>query len=272
MKTKSSRVAPLFFQIVAALAALGFSGCVTVPTSDETFLSSYEGFVQESAFDDAKTYKGDIEKVRSYKSVYIENVKVFPPSDENTAGLVPELGAVEETLTKEISPEELQKLEATFRAALVEAFSSKYPIVSSPGPETISIRAAVVDLKPGNPLLFAASYAPYASNVSTASQVLTGSSLGSGFATIEAEILDSQTREKFFAIIDKGAGGKMKPIKGLSRWGHTELIFSNWSKEFLGIVNAEAEQANSNQITEVKDQLGHAAMGVKEKLPKFGGQ
>lgn len=214
-------------------------GCTAATSRNQQFLSSYQGFKQESRFDDATTYTGDIGKLANYKKVYIESVKVYPPDAKAQSGFMPELGGIEDSVTRDVTPAELRKLEQAFRKALTKEIGSNFTIARSPGPQTVSVRAAVVDLKPGNPLLFASSYAPYVSSAATASSVATGTSMGAGDATIEAELLDSRTRERFFGVIDRAAGSKFRPLEGLSRWGHVELLFATWSREFRELVQGK---------------------------------
>lgn len=248
-------------QIALAAACFILAGCAATTSLDQNFLSSYQGFEQESRFDGATSFTGDIGKLENYKRVYIERVKVSSPNPEAKSGFVPAMGAVEDSVTNDVAPEELRKLEGAFRAALTKELGANYTIVSSPGPQTISVRAAVVDLQPGNPLLFASSYAPYASTVATASSLMTGTSLGAGDATIEAELLDSTTRERFFGIIDRAAGSKFRPREGLSRWGQVELMFEKWSKEFNVVIQGKTRDVGLT--AKAKGVAGDAAETTK---------
>ena len=95
----------------------------------------------------------------------------------------------------------------------------------------MSLRAAVTEFQPGNPALFGASYAPYIGTAISASKVATGGKGGAGSAVIEAEILDATSRERFYAIIDEQTGTIFNPTSGMSRWGHVELAFRQWSAQ-----------------------------------------
>lgn len=277
-QTPSQMPSLLLSRIALPVACFILAGCAATTSKDQQFLTSYQGFRQESRLDDATTYTGDLQKLSSYKKVYIESVKVSPPNPKAKAGFMPELGVIEDSVTREVTPAELQKLENAFRAALTKEMGSHFTIVRSPGPKTIAVRAAVVDLKPGNPLLFASSYVPYASTAATGSTVATGTSMGAGDATIEAELLDSRTRERFFGVIDRAAGGKLRPIEGMSRWGHVELLFQKWSRDFSDIIQGKTRETGlkakangmTQDVTETIEGVAGGAAEAAKSLPGAG--
>jgi hypothetical protein len=58
---------------------------------------------------------------------------------------------------------------------------------------------------------------------------LTG--LGIGGASMEAELLDSQTGEQIGAIIE-GRKGSQVSLAGLKEWGDAKAIMDDWAKGF----------------------------------------
>ncbi len=219
-------------QFVLAIAMAGSVGCKAIKSKNEDFLTNYDGFTQTSKWNDAITYEGDMRKLKEYDSVFIETVRVFPPENPDKVDL-----------TKNATVEEYRKLEQTFRTALETELSQNLPLASSPGPRTLSVRAAALEIQPGNPLLFASTYAPYVSIASAAVGVASGSKVGAADVIVEAEVIDSVTNEQFFALIDRSAGSKLRPIKGLSRWGQVEYAFKTWSKKFRAAIRTAAENA-----------------------------
>ena len=221
-------------QFVLAIAMASFVSCKAIKSKNENFLTNYEGFEQSSRWNDAISYEGDLRKLREYDKVYIETVRVFPPENPDKVDL-----------TKNATPEEYRKLERAFRSALETELSANLPLASVPGPGTLSVRAAALEIQPGNPLLFASTYAPYFSIASGAVGFVSGSKVGAADVIVEAEVIDSMTREQFFALIDRSGGSKLRPIKGLSRWGHVEYAFRSWSKKFRETVRSAADSADS---------------------------
>lgn len=205
-------------------------GCNAIKSKNENFLTNYDGFTQSSNLNDAISYRGDLRKLKDYEKVYIETVKVLPPENPDKFDM-----------TKNATVEEYGELERAFRKALEDQLSLELPLAYSPGPGTLSVRAAALEIQPGNPLLFATTYAPYASIASAAVGVASGSRVGAADVIVEAEVIDSVTREQFFALIDRAAGSKLRPISGLSRWGHVELAFRTWSKKFREAIQSAAD-------------------------------
>lgn len=217
---------------VLAIAMMGSVSCRAIKSKNESFLTNYDGFEQSSKWNDAVTYEGNLHKLRNYKSVFIETVQIIPPENPDKVDL-----------TKNATLEEYQRLQRAFRHALEKELSAELPLALGPGPTTLSVRAAALNIQPGNPLLFAATYAPYVSIASAAAGVVSGSKVGAADVIVEAEIIDSMTREPFFALIDRTGGSKLRPIRGLSRWKHVEVAFETWSKKFREAVKSAADSA-----------------------------
>ncbi|MFK7852272.1 MAG: DUF3313 domain-containing protein [Akkermansiaceae bacterium] len=216
----------IFLKATFALSTALLVSCTATKSKNQNFLSSYQGFKQDSKLDNESSYRGDLSKLSDYDSVFLEEVKVFKPQDMEK---------------KKITEDELLELKKAFRAALIEDLKeSRYSLVSKASPKTLSLRAAVTEIYPGNPGLFAAGYLPYVGTAITATKLATGEKVGAGSATIEAELLDSVTRERFFAVIDENAGSKIDIASGLSRWGHVELAFRKWAETIREAI-AESE-------------------------------
>lgn len=224
---------------VASLLPIAVSilllGCKTVDPKRTDFLTSYAGMHKESDHDDTIVNDQNVAKLANYDKVIIDEVRVYPPTGNDT---------------KKITDADLKRLEETFRNALTTEFGQHFTITSTPGPDTLRLRAAVVDLQPGDPLMHALGYAPYLGAVNTAVQVATGSStgMGGGSATGQAEFLDSVSGEQIFAGIDERGGSKLDIVEGLSKWGHVEKAFASWAKRLARVMlDANAPTAQLTQ-------------------------
>jgi len=213
---------PILKAGIAGLAGLFLVSCSATSSRDQNFLTSYEGLKQESKFSDAVTSKGDVTKLRNYDKILIEEVKVYPPLEMEK---------------KEVTQADLDRLGSLFKSSLREQFrGTRFSVVSRPGKKTLSVRAAITNLHPGDPKFFATGYIPYVGAIGTVTGLLRGRNPGAGAATVEIEVIDSVTREVFFAGIDREAGSKLQPKAGMSRWGHVEAAVEDWGvelREFL---------------------------------------
>lgn len=210
-------------RLVLGFLALTLISCASQGTSSRRgFLSDYRGFTKVSKIDDRLVYRGDVERLRGYNRIYLEQVEVLPPT---------------EMAKKEITQGDLMRLQQEFRSALQEQVAaSRFELAAGRGPGTLSLRAAIVDVQPGDPAVFAASAAPYVSTATAVAGVATGAKFGKGSAKVEAEIIDSMSRERFAAIIDEKVGSKLEFVQGMSRWGHVELAIKQWAKRFGRVI------------------------------------
>jgi hypothetical protein len=193
---------------ITALAGLFLVSCTATNSRDGNFLTSYKGLKQESKFNDAVTYRGDVAKLKDYDKVFIEEVKVYPPV------------RMEE---KKVTQAELDRLGSLVDSTLRDQLrGTRFALVSSKGKKTLSLRAAITDLYPGDPKFFITGYLPYVGVLGSVTGAVRGRNPGAGSATVETEITESMTREVFFAGIDRKAGSKLQIRSGLSRWGHVD--------------------------------------------------
>ena len=202
-----------------ALVALVHPSCKSTNSSAGSgFLSSYSGLERHSKLSKKQSYAGNIDRISSFDSIYLEEVLVLKPTN---------------MAKKEIKSEDLVRLQGELKSALYnELVKSRFKPASEAGPNTLSIRIAIVDITPGDPLMFAASSAPYAGTATTVAGAVTGAKFGRGSAKIEVELLDSVTRERFYSAIDDNIGSKLEIVQGMTRWGHVELAVKQWARRF----------------------------------------
>lgn len=102
--------------------------------------------------------------------------------------------------------------------AIVNVIRDRYMIVSQPGPGVALIKIAITDIESsvaGVPLL------PLAAMTGT----------GSGGASMEAEVLDSQTYEQIGALIESQKGSRVT-LKKYMKWDDAKSVMDNWAKRF----------------------------------------
>lgn len=210
------------YVFAVALAGSCLMSCETTSPSKAKFLSSYDGLERAPGLDNAQVYRGDAEDLGTYDRVYIEPVRVI----------------ASESGTGKATAEEIRTLRAKFQSQLKAELSKSHQVVGRPGRRTLAVRTALVELHPGNPALFLASYAPYGGVVSTAVGIATGTNLGASAAAVQAEVVDSRTGERYFAVVDRNQAAKWAPGQGLTRWGAAEASFRKWSGQIRKAIAA----------------------------------
>jgi hypothetical protein len=115
-------------------------------------------------------------------------------------------------------PAARQALANYLHNVIISAISDRYMIVSQPGSGIGRIRIALTDLEKSTPAL----------NVLPQTK-LTGIGLGS--ASMEGEVLDSQTGEQIGALIESKKGSRVS-LSGMKEWGDAQSVMDEWAKRF----------------------------------------
>ena len=134
---------------------------------------------------------------------------------------------------KGIEVKDLNELGEAFQKAVIMNLSGVYEFADKPGPGVMRVRAAVTELVPNKSVVgTATTIIPVGLAISTAKKAVTGSHIGLGEVTFEAELIDSQSGKILAAVIDSKTGKKYKLAKSASKWGHAVDIFNGWAQIF----------------------------------------
>ncbi|MCZ6466551.1 MAG: DUF3313 domain-containing protein [Alphaproteobacteria bacterium] len=196
-KTIVTAVAIVFLESVA--------GCATQQAAKSGFLGDYSQLKPDPAFDGARRYQNPAKPLKQYRKFMLDPVVVhFAPNAEGTA----------------ISPDELKKLADYFHNRAVEELSKRYQVVQKPGPGVLRVRAAITDIEKTTPIM----------NIHPAMKM---SGIGLGGASMEAEAIDSQTRERVIAVVDSRQGSRLSMAAGLQTYGHAKQVMDFWIERFV---------------------------------------
>ncbi len=105
-----------------------------------------------------------------------------------------------------------------FHNAIVNTVGDRYEIVSQPAPGVALLRIAITDIES-----------------SAASLTLLPhfqiSGAGLGGASMEAELLDSQSREQIGAVIERQKGSRFS-LDSVTQWGDAKSVMDDWANRF----------------------------------------
>jgi hypothetical protein len=213
------------------LPLVGFVSCETTEIATKSnHISSYQKLeIQTDPLSGgALIRKADQRELQKYTKVMVDKVKVYP-------------SRVSKPGEKAATKEEAQMLAAKFETILKKELSTHYQLTNRPGSDTLKVRAALTELRPSNPMLFALNYAPYVGVLATGYQVLSKETLGSGSTSVEAEVVGSSSNRQVYALMDRMKGSKFQP-SGLEKWGQSEQAMRIWSRKIrLGIDKTAAQ-------------------------------
>ena len=209
--TNSAKILLVLFTL--ALVGCSASGMKNVEQSG--FLGDYSQLKSGSDDQAALVYVKPGADFKPFSKIMFERVAVtLAPSSES----------------REIDPTILKELTDYYQNALVEAVKDGYEVVDQPGPDVLWVRVAITDVEPSNPTANTmSSIVPIGIAVSAAAKATTDANLGTGEAATEMEVLDSVTKERLAAAVDRRQGGKAA-FRG--KWVDTEQAFDYWAKRF----------------------------------------
>jgi len=177
---------------LAVLAIL--VGCESSSSKKEMtvtgFLSNYSGL--EPISDTSYRYTNPKYNLRNYGSFIVDPVNII---------------FNEQTKANVKSWDELEKLKAYMREALIDALEPRYNVVAArPGPGTARIRIALTSIERSAPLKL-------------------------GGVSMELELVDTQTGEQIGALIESQKKGV--PFYGHDPWSGAKAVMDDWAKRFF---------------------------------------
>jgi hypothetical protein len=213
----------IFFSMILLIA----SGCASKKPHYSGFLDPYPEFKPGPKGGMDLVYLKDGADFKKYNKVMLDHIIFFTDPEARFKG---------------VEADELKKLEVSFHSALKNGLEKEYPyvsypIVNEPGPDVMKLRVAVTTLNPGRPVVCGAAMAllPISLTVGEVEQSVTGKNIGTGNATIEAEMLDSMTNERIAAAIDNYNGTKDSCIE---KEGLAHEAFAFWTARLRFFMDA----------------------------------
>ena len=211
----------IYFRFILVLTLIFTSSNIYAADSDEMqrsgFLSTYDGIEKAKEYMVEWAYINEKVDFKSYDKIILDYVVFFVKEDAEYKGL---------------QIDEMQQLAEAFHKAIIKALSDKYQFVSEPGPGVVRIRLALTNVQPIKPTLnFLTSIVPVGVALNVVKVGATGTSIGVGKTSMEAEIFDTQSMMRLAAAIDEDVGSKYTGYKGDSKWAHAEGTFETWAKD-----------------------------------------
>jgi hypothetical protein len=195
------------------------AGCGTTMTASKTgFLGEYADKLQPGPEGAAKLrwLKPGVDFAK-YNKVMVAPIS-FPATDE-----------AEGKALADIDPAKLKELGEKCTQAVIDGIKSKYPIATTPGPDVVQVRFAIIDLKKSYPVLSGfTSIAPPALAINLIRQGTTGTWTGGGSTVGQAMAMDTTTGEVVAAAQDKYEAGFTERF---TTYGQAEAAFKSWGEK-----------------------------------------
>ena len=207
---------------ITLIMMIGFALTVTSGWAEEKvsqsgFLSDYSKLTQDDPLKSVDwLYVNKSTNFKTYDKIILKHVTFFLSEDAKYKG---------------IQADEMNDLAETTHHALRKSLSDVYTFTDEPGPGVMVIRLAITDLIPNKPVRGTiTTIVPVGLILSEAKKLTTGTHIGMGGVSFEAEVLDSQTNEVLLATVNSETGKKYKIGKSVTKWGQVKEILKQASK------------------------------------------
>ena len=196
---------------LTAVACSGTRGRRSAP-EESGFLRDYSQLTEREGAAAKLSYLNPRAEWSSYDAIWVESVTMWA-NDE----------------TSKVEPEDQQMLIDFFYQALHDELSKDFRIADGAGPSVLQFRAALTEAKGANVALKAVTtIVPQLRLASTLVGTGADVAVTVGEATVEAEVLDSITKERLGAIVDQQAG--KKAFNQLKTWSDVKAACEHWAK------------------------------------------
>jgi len=182
-------------------------GCAAKKAKTTGFLSDYSRLQAQS--DVSARYIAPGTPLKNYSKFIIEPLVIHFHTGSK---------AIEQRSKGKLKEEDLTDLKNYMHDAIVEAIKGRYEVVYRSGPGVARLRAAITDLKKSGVV----------QNILPIGKI---AGTGLGGASIEVELLDSQTGKQIGALVESQVGKRLS-LDGYSTWGDAKGIMDGWAKRF----------------------------------------
>ena len=207
---------------LAACALAGLIGCSTTRQMKEDQQSGFLGdysMLQKGGKGQANyIYINTNANWAKYTKIWIKPVELWKSDDPDS-----KLGKMDEETQKMLT-------QAAYDG-LYEGVTNNFEVVDHGGPDVLIVHAAITDGRTSKPVInFVSSvYLPLKA-ISFGKRLITGTDLGVGYISVEAEFLDGESNQRVCAAMDARAGTKALRSKFNSTWGDAKLAFEWWGQ------------------------------------------
>jgi len=258
------RISSIFCLVAVVCFGIQVSGCMSTTAKPSGYLSEYnfkpgeKGGVDRiwvaNGLDGKQNFRSMVSR---YSKIIIDPVQLAPGRSTKQKSFKAYDG---------VKPEQVREMADMYHRMLVEVFSPKYQIVTTPGPGVLRISTALTGLEAPNPLMSAFSTFGLSSMaVSVAKKAIVGEHTSVGSASMELKLLDAHTGRALLAVMDRKAGEKdLEKISDPLRDSKKALVW--WAEWLRSKMDAEYEVALQQKRAQDKTRIEAAAKNLNKEL------
>lgn len=203
------------FYLFICMIFIGLWGCASdQPLEKTAFIDHYQTLRKAKPHHKLRYSERSGVVWQHYKKILLEPVQIRLRSGTEISSL---------------TPEELKMLTAYFAKQIHWFLGKKYAITTTPAPDVLRVRVALTDAVPIEPTL----------NMVSLPMVLMPTDIGA--TSIEAEVLDSESLTRLFAIAERKEGFALNYARGFTRWGYVKGAMRDWASTFKDALDEVTE-------------------------------
>ena len=209
--------------IFTLIFILLFASCSATHQIDGTeksgFLGNYSMLKDGGEEQASKRYIRKGTKWDRYKKIIIPPIEIWAKTDSDL---------------RDMDNDELEALLSLLHATMRKELKKNFIIVETPGPDVLTLRAAITEGQESHPIRDTLSkLTPFGIVFTYGKRIFTGIHNHVGTVSIEINVVNSMNNERIMAAMDRRAG--RKTFDGIfSKWDDMNDAFQVWSEQ-LGI-------------------------------------
>jgi len=238
---------------VSVLAVMALAGCKAASAPDSGFLDDSGKMTKNPNLPFDKGYWNREVSQTKYTKIYVAPVNTKYVMAQNIWERANEVQVNQEDIGKAVDQMGSYMREA-FKKAAAEDPKKRLAVVDKPGPNTIVLEMAIVQLVPSKAALNALGFISWIPTAVTVvgSTVTESEDQGKGVIAIEARLRDGATGEVMGMFADRERPPTaIVDIKSVTWWAPCKAVIDTWAKQFIEVANNPGKKVSDAKAFEL---------------------
>ncbi|MCY2952590.1 MAG: DUF3313 domain-containing protein [Planctomycetota bacterium] len=238
---------------MSVLAVMALAGCKATPAPDSGFIEDSSKMKRNPDSPFAKGYWNREVSQKKYTEIYVSPVNTKYVLAQNIWEGANAVQVKEEDIRKAL--DQMGKyMQDAFKKAAAEDPRKRFVLVDKPGPNTIVLEMAIVQLVPSKAALNALGFITWIPTAVTVvgSSITQSQDQGKGVIAIEARLRDGATGEVVGMFADRECPPTaLLDIKAMNWWAPCKAVIDTWAKQFIEVANNPGKKVSEAKTFEL---------------------
>jgi len=238
---------------MSVLAVMALAGCKATPAPDSGFIEDSSKMRRNPDSPFAKGYWNREVSQKKYTEIYVAPVNTKYVLAQNIWEGANAVQVKEEDIRNAL--DQMGKyMQDAFKKAASEDPRKRFVLVDKPGPNTIVLEMAIVQLVPSKAVLNALGFITWIPTAVTVvgSSITQSQDQGKGVIAIEARLRDGATGEVVGMFADRECPPTaLLDIKAMNWWAPCKAVIDTWAKQFIEVANNPGKKVSDAKTFEL---------------------